>query len=250
MRLLILGGTSEAIALGRALATDPRFQAAMSLAGQTRHPAPQPLPLHRGGFGGAEGLAQYLARERIDALIDATHPFATRISGNAVAAARTTGTRLLTLLRPEWHPTPGDRWTSVGTMEEAAQTLGATPRRVLLTIGRRDLAPFAAAPWHHYVVRSVDPPRPDILPPDACVVTARGPFDEAGEHRLLLERRIDVLVTKNAGGDATVAKLHAARSLGLPVVMVMRPPKPVGDIAASVPAALTWLHGWLPPRAA
>lgn len=250
MRLLILGGTAEAIGLGRTLAADERFQAVMSLAGRTRYPAAQPLPVRLGGFGGAEGLAEYLTRERIDAVIDATHPFAIQISGNAVAAASATGTQLLTLLRPEWHPIQGDRWTLVATIAEAAQALGAVPSRVLLTVGRGELGPFATAPWHHYVIRSVDPPHPDILPPDACVVTARGPFNEAGEYLLLNEHRIEVLVSKNAGGDATVAKLHAARALGLPVVMVSRPAKPAGDVVASVSAALAWLHDRLPPRGA
>jgi precorrin-6A/cobalt-precorrin-6A reductase len=248
MRLLILGGTSEATALGRALANDPRLQAEISLAGRTSHPAPQPLPSRHGGFGGVEGLTHYLATERIDVLIDATHPFAAQISRNAAAATRATGTRLLVLQRPEWRPIAGDRWTSVPTVADAAQALGATPRRVLLTIGRQELAPFAAAPWHHYVVRSVDVPPLETLPPNAGIIATRGPFNEPDERRLLVERRIEILVTKNSGGSATAAKLHAARALGLQVVMVARPPSPPGDIVVSVPAALEWLHTELPPR--
>src|SRR5215472_5143123 len=224
MKLLILGGTSEATALGRALVDDSQFETVMSLAGRTSHPAPQPLPSRHGGFGGADGLACYLAAERIDALIDATHPFAAQISHNAAVAARATGTPLLVLQRPEWHPIAEDRWIAVNTMADAAQALGAKPRRVLLTIGRQDLASFAAVPWHHYVIRSVDPPPPETLPPRASIITARGPFIESKERRLFIERRIEVLVTKNSGGDATAAKLHAARALGLPVVMVARPP--------------------------
>jgi precorrin-6A/cobalt-precorrin-6A reductase len=250
MKLLILGGTGEAAALGSALAKDSQFTATMSLAGRTSHPAPQSLPLRIGGFGGAEGLARYLTAERIDALVDATHPFAAQISCNAWAAARATGTRLLILHRPEWRPTTGDRWIPVPTMTDAARALGATPRRVFLTIGRQDLAPFRAAPWHHYVVRSVDPPPPYIAPPNCYVIMARGPFDEPGERRLLLEHRIQILVTKNSGGSATVAKLHAARALGLPVVMVARPPPPPGNTVVSVPAVLEWLHAELPPRGA
>jgi precorrin-6A/cobalt-precorrin-6A reductase len=250
MKLLILGGTSEATALGRALVNSPQIEAVLSLAGRTRHPAPQPLPSRHGGFGGAEGLAHYLATERIDALIDATHPFAAQISRNAAAAAYATGTRLLALQRPAWRPIAGDCWISVATMTDAAQALGATPRRVLLTIGRRDLAPFAAASWHDYLVRSVDGPPPEKLPLNAAIITARGPFVEPDECRLLVEHRVEILVTKNSGGCATVAKLHAARALGLPVVMVARPPPPPGKIVVSVAAALEWLHAGPPSRGA
>ena len=247
-RLLILGGTSEASALGRALATDNRFEAVISLAGRTSRPAPQPLPHRQGGFGGVDGLARYLATERIDVLVDATHPFAAGISRNAAAASRVTGTPLLTLHRPEWSRVEGDRWIEVPAMQDAARALGRVPRRVLLTIGRQDLAPFTAHPWHHYHIRSVDPPEPGTTPSDACIITARGPFDEAAERRLLRDRRIEFLVTKNAGGDATAAKLHAARALGLPVVMVARPPASCGNVVPDVAGALAWLHASLPRR--
>jgi precorrin-6A/cobalt-precorrin-6A reductase len=195
-------------------------------------------------------MARYLTAERIDVLIDATHPFAARISHNAAVAARATGTPVLTLHRPEWRPTAGDRWTFAPNMYHAARALGSAPRRVLLTIGRQELAPFLASPWHHYVIRSVDPPQPEMVPPNACVVTARGPFDEPGERQLLLDHRIESLVTKNSGGCATVAKLYAARALGLPVVMVERPPAPEGEIVFGVPDALEWLHARLSPRGA
>ena len=253
MKLLILGGTGEASALARALADDPRFSAVLSLAGRTRHPAPQPLPTRRGGFGGAAGLARYLAAERIAALIDATHPFAVEISRNAVEAARATATPLLTILRPQWEPAPGDCWLPVPDMPAAAAALGNAPRRVLLTIGRQDLAPFAAAPWHHYIVRSVDPPPPEELPPAAEIIAMRGPFLAADERRLLAGRGIQILVTKNSGGSATVGKLHAARALGIPVVMVARPPKPASETRATVVEALAWLarrHAASLPRGA
>jgi precorrin-6A/cobalt-precorrin-6A reductase len=246
MKLLILGGTTEAISLGRAIAGDARFVAEISLAGRTQHPAPQPLPSRTGGFGGAEGLARYLVDQRIDALIDATHPFAAHISANAEAAARSTGTPLLVIRRPAWQPVSGDRWREVATMEAAAVALGRAPRRVLLTIGQKDLAPFVAAPWHHYVLRSVDPPPPDLCPPNAEVITARGPFAEADERHLLLDGRIETLVTKNSGGTATAAKLAAARALGVPVVMVARPPAPDAETVATVAEALTWLHAACP----
>ena len=247
MNLLILGGTTEASALVRALAGDRRFRATLSLAGRTRHPLPQPLPCRSGGFGGAEGLAAYLAEHRIGALIDATHPFAAQMSRHAAEAARLTGTPLVAISRPAWRPEPGDQWLVVPDMAAAAGELGRTARRVLLTVGQKELAPFAAAPWHSYVIRSVDPPSPEFLPPRAEVITARGPFAEADEHRLLLERRIEVLVTKNSGGEATRPKLAAARSLGLPVVMVARPdPLPGVEHVATAAEALAWLarqHG-------
>lgn len=241
MKLLILGGTSEAVQLGRALADDPRFAAMVSLAGRTRNPAPQPLPCRIGGFGGAEGLARHLAAERVDALIDATHPFAAQISRHAELASNSSGVPLLSLQRPEWQPATGDHWIPVADMSEAAKALGKTPRRVLLTIGQKDLFPFAAAPWHRYVIRSVDPPPPERVPPNAEIITARGPFREEDERRLLAEREIEILVAKNSGGSATVAKLHAARVLRVPVVMVARPPAITGDRVANVEEVLTWL---------
>jgi len=242
MRLLILGGTTEATALGRAVAGDARIDGAISLAGRTRHPLPQPLPVRVGGFGGVEGLATYLREHRIDALIDATHPFAARMTAHAVAAARATNTPLLVVLRPPWRPGERDRWTMVPDMQAAAAALGPAPRRVFLTVGQKDLSPFGAAPQHHYVLRSVDPPPPEALPPDVVVIAARGPFAEADESSLLSERRIDVIVTKNSGGTATEAKLAAARALGLPVVMVERPPPPPARTVATVAEALHWLE--------
>lgn len=250
MNLLILGGTTEASALARALADDPRFRATLSLAGRTRHPLPQPLPSRVGGFGGIEGLAAYLAEHRIEALVDATHPFAAQMTRHAAEAARRTGTPLLVVSRPAWEPSPGDRWIDAPDMTAAAAALGPHPRRVLLTIGQKDLAPFAAAPWHRYVIRSVEPPPPECLPPRAEVIAARGPFAEADERRLLATRRIEVLVTKNSGGEATHPKLAAARALGLPVVVVARPAQPPGiETVATVAEALAWLarrHGAAP----
>ena len=241
MNLLILGGTTEATTIGRALAGDTRFAAEISLAGRTRTPLPQPLPTRIGGFGGAEGLSRHLVERRIDALIDATLPFAARMTANAVAAARATGTHLLVVLRPAWQPRVGDRWAMVADMAEAAEALGTAPRRVLLTVGQKDLTPFAGAP-HHFVLRSVDPPPPEVLPADVEVIAARGPFSEADELRLLADRRIDVIVTKNSGGSATAAKLAAARKRGLPVVMVQRPPAPQVETVAGAGEVLQWLE--------
>lgn len=221
--ILILGGTGEARALAARLAAQTGTRVTLSLAGRTRDPAPQPVPVRSGGFGGAEGLARYLAAERVDILVDATHPFARRISQNAAEAAALTGTPLFTLQRPPWAPGPGDRWTPVPDMAAAAQALGPDPARVFLAIGRQEAGAFRAAPQHSYLLRCIEPPEPDALP-GATVLTARGPFSEAAERALLQTHAIDVLVTKNSGGSATYPKLAAARALALPVVMVDRPP--------------------------
>jgi precorrin-6A/cobalt-precorrin-6A reductase len=240
MRLLILGGTTEASAIARGLAAEPGIRATLSLAGRTRAPAVAPVPTRIGGFGGVEGLARYLRDERVAVLVDATHPFAAQMSRHAAAAARQTGTALLPVVRPAWTPQPGDRWTSVPDMRGAAAALGPTPRRVFLTVGQQELAPFRAAPWHRYLIRSVEPiPDP---PPGARCVTARGPFAEADEHALLAAEGVEVLVTKNSGGGATAAKLAAARMLGVGVVMVERPAAPSGPSAPDAVTALAWLR--------
>jgi precorrin-6A/cobalt-precorrin-6A reductase len=242
LQLLILGGSTEASALARALAEDTRFAVTLSLAGRTQSPVLPPVGVRIGGFGGAEGLAAWLRAHNIAALVNATHPFAARMAGNAVAAAAAARIPLLRVLRPAWSRQPGDDWREVANMAEAVHELGIAPLRVLLTIGRQDLAPFAAAPQHHYVIRSVDAPPDDALPPDATVISARGPFAESDERALLRTHRIEAIVTKNAGGTATEAKLAAARALGLPVVMLARPQVAQGcETVPDVAAALTWL---------
>lgn len=246
LKILVLGGTTEASALARALVGDPRFDAVLSLAGRTKTPQRPPIPFRIGGFGGAEGLAEYLRQEGIEALIDATHPFAAQMSMNAARAAELTGVPLLAVCRPAWQPVAGDRWIPVADMAAAVRTLGAAPRRVFLTIGQKELAPFRDAPQHDYIVRSVDAPAPESLPPKAEVITARGPFGEADERRLLQGQKIDVIVTKNSGGTATEAKLAAARALGIPVVMVERPERPPVETVPGADEALAWLtrlHG-------
>ncbi len=246
MRILILGGSTEASVLARTLAGDPRFLPILSLAGRTAAPVLPPVAVRIGGFGGVAGLAEWLRAERIAAVVNATHPFAARISDNAVAAAGITATPLLRVLRPAWTPTAGDAWQEVPDMAAAARALGPVPRRVLLTVGRQDLAPFAAAPQHFYLVRSVDPPPAETLPPRAQVIAARGPFAEAAERTLLRDHAIGVLVTKNAGGSATRGKLDAARAGGVKVVMVARPPPAAGATVADTAGAMEWLdhlHG-------
>ena len=240
LKVLLLGGTTEASALAERIAEDERFEGTLSLAGVTLSPKVSPLEVRTGGFGGAEGLAADLQQHEIDALVDATHPFAAVISANAATAAATVSVPCIAVCRPPWEEAPGDCWIRVPDMPSAAAALGPAPRTVFLTIGRKDLAPFRAAPQHRYVVRSVDPPPQGLLPDGAVFIAARGPFALEAEERLLRDHGIETIVTKNSGGEATVAKLTAARRRGLPVVMVNRPPA-AGPAVPTVDDAWDWL---------
>ena len=199
------------------------------------------MPVRAGGFGGAEGLAAYLRDEAVDLVIDATHPFARQISANARAASAATGIPLIRLERLGWDEAEGDRWTRVASMAEAVAALGAEPRRVFLAIGRQEAKAFDAAPQHHYLVRSVDPVDPPLAAPDVDYLLARGPFAVEAEVALLQEHRIDVVVSKNSGGEATYAKMVAARILGLPVVLVERAAAEDGHRAETVEEAVRLL---------
>jgi len=227
MRVLILGGTAEATQLCELVAASKKVPAIFSLAGRTANPAPQPVPVRIGGFGGAEGLANYLREQRIDVLIDASHPFAERISANATAAAGLAKVSLVVLTRAPWAQVEGDRWTEVDDLDAAALALGEEQRRVLLTSGRLGLAAFESAPQHDYLIRTIDPPEAMSLP-HARIILDRGPFSESAERMLMSDEKIEVLVTKNSGGAATYGKIAAARSLGLPVIMVRPPARPEG----------------------
>jgi precorrin-6A/cobalt-precorrin-6A reductase len=241
MRILILSGTTQARQLAQRLAGRADLAVVLSLAGRTAAPAPQPVPVRVGGFGGAQGLADYLAEQRIDALIDATHPYAAVISANAANAARAVRIPLLALRRPGWVPVEGDRWIEVADVAGAVHALGDAPRRVFVALGRKEIEPFAAAPQHHYLVRSVDPVVPPLAVPHAEYITGRGPFDEADERAMLEQHRIDVIVAKNSGGGATYGKIAAARALGLPVIMLRRPAMPDVEAVETVDDAVAWL---------
>jgi precorrin-6A/cobalt-precorrin-6A reductase len=231
VRVLILGGTGEARALAAELVTRPGVEVTSSLAGRVRDPALPAGGVRIGGFGGAAGLAAYLAAERIDRLVDATHPFAATISAHAAAAAGATGVPLVVLRRPGWSAQPGDRWTRVPDMVAAAASAAALPAGcIFLTTGRRDLAAFAADEGHDYLVRTVE--RPDgATPPRMTLLLARGPYTIEGEAGLIREHGVTALVTKDSGGELTSAKLAAARDRGIGVIMVDRPPLPAGVTA-------------------
>jgi precorrin-6A/cobalt-precorrin-6A reductase len=240
-RVLILGGTTEARQLAGRLAGRGDLRVMLSLAGRTASPAPQPVPVRSGGFGGAAGLADYLIRERIDALIDATHPYAAMISANAAEAARNTDVPLVALLRPPWIAAAGDRWIEVRDVRDAIQTLGPTLRRIFVALGRNDLAPFQDAPAHYYLIRSVDPVDPPLRLPHVSYVTGRGPFGEADDRALMETHRIDTVISKNSGGAATYGKIAAARALGIGVIILRRPSAPEGPAVETVDEAIDWL---------
>ena len=237
--VLVLGGTLEGRLLGERLGGDARYAILLSFAGRTESLKRPQVPHRIGGFGGVEGLARTLRERPFDALIDATHPFAARISSNAVQAAALTGTPLLRLGRPSWEPMPGDHWVEVSDFASAARAIGDTPRRVLLTVGRQEVSAFEAAPQHDYLIRAVDHFDPDL--PRARVLAARGPFARAAELALLTRERIDCIVSKNSGTPATYAKIEAARALRLPVIMVQRPSVPAAREAATLDDVCAWL---------
>jgi precorrin-6A/cobalt-precorrin-6A reductase len=174
-------------------------------------------------------------------LIDATHPFAATISANAVQAAESAGVNLLALRRPPWEKVAGDNWIEAESVEQAVEAIGQTAKRVFLALGRNELQPFAAAPQHFYLVRSVDPVDPPLAVPDATYIAARGPFSEEEDRDLLARHKIETIVAKNSGGAATYSKIAAARALGLPVVMLKRPALPDAASVATAQDVVAWL---------
>jgi len=241
-RLLILGGTSEASALAAALAERDEFAPILSLAGRTANPKPSPIPARVGGFGGAEGLLDYLRGEAVDAVVDATHPFAEQISANAATACPAARVPRLVFTRPPWRRQPGDDWNEVETIGAAVDALGLDRRIVFLTQGRLGLAAFARAPRHRYIVRAIDRPAEIDALPDARLILARGPFDSADEARLMRDEGVEILVTKNSGGEATYGKIEAARLVGVKVVIVRRPAAREADFVTDVADALAWIE--------
>ena len=236
--MLLLGGTGEARRLAQHL-VDDGVPVVSSLAGRVADPLLPPGEVRVGGFGGAAGLVAWLHEHPVAAVVDATHPFAAAMTANAAAAASVTGVPLLRLQRPGWTAQPGDDWRWVDSPAGAAAAVEGSAH-VFLTTGRQGLAAFAGL-GAHCVVRSVDPPDPP-LPARTTVVLARGPFTVEEERALMAEHRIDVVVTKDSGGPMTEAKLTAARELGIPVVLVRRPPLPPGVPAvASVDEAREWV---------
>jgi precorrin-6A/cobalt-precorrin-6A reductase len=249
-KILILGGTTEARQLAQSLARRADLDVTLSLAGRTAAPVAHPIPVRIGGFGGAAGLADHLAALHVDALIDATHPYATNISQNAAAAARKTGVAFMALRRPPWSAVAGDRWTEVSGAGAAVDAIGLQSRGVFVAIGRNELEPFIGAPQHRYLIRSVDPVEPPLPLPHVAYITARGPFSEANDRALMTAHQIDVLISKNSGGSAAYGKIAAARALGIEVIMLRRPAAPDTPVVESVAHAVAWLDHALTSAAA
>ncbi|WP_063038975.1 cobalt-precorrin-6A reductase [Nocardia grenadensis] len=245
MRILLLGGTGEARELARLLTGEREHEIVSSLAGRVSAPIRPVGEVRVGGFGGADGLRDWLADNRMELVIDATHPFAGVITANAAQATARLGLPMIRLSRPGWTAGPGDRWYRVPDLAAAADTAAGLGDRVLLTIGRQGVAAFAGhtRPW--YLIRAIDPPT-DQLPPRHEILLARGPFTVSDESELLTRHRIDVVVTKDSGGTATAAKLTAARIAGIPVVVVDRPTLPSGvTVVTTVDEAREVLSAWV-----
>jgi precorrin-6A/cobalt-precorrin-6A reductase len=238
--ILILGGTAEARALAAALDA-AGIAVTSSLAGRVANPRLPAGEVRIGGFGGPEALARWLSEHAVAAVVDATHPFAERISAGAATAAPAAGVPLLRLERPGWSERPGDRWTRVADLDEAAAAVPRLGRRVLLTTGRQGLAAFAGVDDAWFLVRCVDPPGPP-LPAQHELLLDRGPYTADGERALVDRHEIDLVVTKDSGGRPTEAKLDVARERGLPVIVVRRPPRPDAPTVSTVEDALAWLR--------
>jgi precorrin-6A/cobalt-precorrin-6A reductase len=240
-RVLILGGTGDAAQLAARAVALPGVEVISSLAGRVRQPTSPAGQVRVGGFGGVAGLRDYVQAQHIDLLIDATHPFATHMSHQATAAAHVCGLPHLMLVRPPWEPMGGDCWLAVENLAAAVAVLPEVARRVFLTIGRQELAAFAPLQHLWFLMRMIDPPVPGTPVPPGTLILERGPFTLEDERRLLTTYAIEAIVSKNSGGSATYAKLIAARELGLPVVMIQRPPLPTGEQVTNVDQALAWL---------
>ena len=242
LKVLLLGGTGDARALAARLAVDNRFEASVSLAGAVERPEAYPLPVRTGGFGGVEGLSGWLTDNAVGALVDATHPFAVAISRNAAAAARATGTPIVRLDRPAWRPAPADRWREVGDLDEAVAALpvGARP---FLAVGRKEIARFANRTDLDCLMRMIDPPGEEERVPRGRLVLARPAQDVDAEIALLSEHGVTHVVAKNSGGRWGEAKLIAARRLGLPVILVRRPPALDVPAVPDVDGVFDWLGG-------
>ncbi len=245
-RVLLLGGTTEAGDIARELAA-AGVTGVFSYAGRTATPIAQPMPTRVGGFGGVDGLAEYVRREGITHVIDATHPFANQISSNAIEACGQTNTPLIVYAREPWVAGPDDKWQHVRTVEQAAAALPDSPARIFLAIGRQHLRAFADQPQHSYLLRLVDAPENPLPLPDVEIVLARGPFTTEGDLALLRSRRITHVVARNSGGEGAKAKLEAAHALGLPVIMIDRPSinrpgLPERRTAQSVEEIMHWLN--------
>jgi precorrin-6A/cobalt-precorrin-6A reductase len=239
MTLLLLAGTGEAIAIAQALSAG-LMPVIASLAGATRLPRDLNVPTRAGGFGGDEGFRAYLREAGITAVLDATHPFAARISWRSARICQEEGLPYCQLLRPEWAPEAGDKWVMIESEEAAAEHI-APGSTVFLATGRQTLDRFANLGACRLICRQIDPPDRAFPFANGEFLVGRPPFSVEEERHLFKELNIDWLVVKNAGGEAPRSKLIAARQLGISVAMIKRPPQPEAVKVASVEAALDWV---------
>lgn len=238
--MLVLAGTTEAGELARLL-VDDGFDVISSLAGTAGEALPRAGAVRTGGFGGRPGLIAFVHEQQVGIIVDATHPFAMMMPHNAAAAAAAAGVPLLRMLREPWRPQPGDRWIEVADLGAAATIVGELGERVFLAVGRSSLQPFAVCTDTWFLVRAVEPVT--AMLPNSLAIRDRGPFRFERELELLDEHAIDTIVAKNVGGQAAIAKLEAARALGITVVMVQRPAAPSGVIVVpSAKSAAEWVR--------
>jgi precorrin-6A/cobalt-precorrin-6A reductase len=236
--ILVLGGTGEARELANAL-DEAGVPVVSSLAGRVSNPRLPRGEVRVGGFGGPAAFAGWLREHGVTAVLDATHPFAARISASAAQACPAARVPLLRLERPGWVQRPGDQWRRVPSLTRAAAAVAPLGRRVLLTTGRQGLSAFAGMTEAWFLVRCVEPPEPP-LPPAHELLLDRGPYTLAGELELIDRHAIDLIVTKDSGGRLTEAKLDAARQRRLPVIVVQRPARPDVGTVRTVAEALAW----------
>lgn len=247
-RLLILGGTGDAIELAARAAELANVEVIASLAGRTHQPVVSSETTRIGGFGGVLGLVNYIKEQHIDVLVDATHPFAAQISFNAAAAAAAVSIPHLMWIRPAWKPVVNndscvlqDTWIEVESNKAAAAVLPGIAQRIFLTIGRQELTVFADLQDLWFLMRMIDPPIANMPIPPGKLLLERAPFSLDQERSLLQRYEIGAIVSKNSGGDATYAKIIAARELRIPVVMVKRPPTPMSEQVETLESALAWI---------
>ena len=238
-RVLILGGTGDSATLAREANELPDLEVIYSLAGRTRKPNLPDCEVRLGGFGGVEGLVTYLNEAEIDMVVDATHPFAATMAAHVAEACTETNIARLKYCRPAWKQ--GDvSWTSVPDYASAAEQLQDMGSRIFLSIGTKDLEVFAELADKWFLIRTVEEPSKPIPLDNHELLLERGPFDEGHEQTLLVMTQIDVLVSKNSGGKMA-AKLTAAHSLGIPIIMIEQPPSPAGDVVDSVEDVHEWV---------
>jgi precorrin-6A/cobalt-precorrin-6A reductase len=240
--VLVLGGSAEGFVLAEKLAEIPGMKTITSFAGRTKKHRKPPGAYRTGGFGGVDGLCRYIKEKQITAIIDATHPFASRIKQNSDIAAGITKVPIIHLLRPPWKPQKGDNWLMVEDMRAAAAAIPHNITKVFLAVGRSELAAFSARDDLEFIARVIDMPKALPAIKNLSFICERGPFSYREDRKLLETCNIKCIVTKNSGGEAAYAKLQAARDLGLPVIMLARPPRPDGKCVNNEQEVLAWLQ--------